>query len=251
MRPWDIYPAIDLRRGRVVRLMQGDPDRETRYADDPLGVAQRWQAAGAKWVHVVNLDGALDEGGTENLAALERIVSASVHVQFGGGMRSLSSIRRALDLGVRRTVIGTAAVEDPGLMGAALEAFGPEQIALGIDARDGKVRTHGWQQTAGLTALQLAQQWADRGIRWVVFTDVGRDGMGTGLNLEATRKLAQTTGVDVIASGGVASLEDVRRTYEAGLSGVIIGRALYEGHVALGDALRVGAADTPRSKERT
>jgi phosphoribosylformimino-5-aminoimidazole carboxamide ribotide isomerase len=132
-------------------------------------------------------------------------------------------------------------VKNPVLVEAALAAFGSKHIALGIDARDGQVRTHGWKQAAPMTAMELAQQWAARGVRWIIFTDVARDGMGSGLNLEATVQLAQTTGLHIIASGGVASLEDVRRTYEAGLSGVIIGRALYEGQVALEDALRIDA----------
>jgi phosphoribosylformimino-5-aminoimidazole carboxamide ribotide isomerase len=237
---WDVYPAIDLRRGRVVRLKQGDPDQETKYADDPLSIARRWQEAGADWLHVVNLDGALDEEGSKNLAALERILTAGLRVQFGGGMRDLAGIRRVLDLGASRAIIGTAAVENPALVEAALEAFGPERIVVGIDARDGKVRTHGWKEAASVTAVELGRQWAEKGVRWVIFTDVARDGMGSGLNLEATVRLAQATGLHVIASGGVASLEDVRRTYEARLSGVIIGRALYEGQVSLEAALRVG-----------
>ena len=240
MRTWDIYPAIDLRQGRVVRLMQGDPDRETEYADEPLHVAQRWQAAGTEWLHVVNLDGALDEGGGENLAALERITTTGLKIQFGGGMRNLESIRQALDLGASRVVVGTAAVENPALVEETLAAFGPEQIALGLDARDGKVRTHGWKEDTGITAVEMGQQWADKGVRWVIFTDVARDGMGMGLNLSATAELAHETGMSVIASGGVASLADVQQTHDAGLSGVIIGRALYEGQVVLEEALRVG-----------
>lgn len=246
MRTWNIYPAIDLRRGRVVRLMQGDPDRETQYANDPLHVARRWQDAGTQWLHVVNLDGALDESGRENLAALERVLTTDLKVQFGGGMRDLDGIRRALDLGVSRAVIGTAAVENPALVEAALAEFGPERIALGLDARDGIVRTHGWQEDAGVTAVEMGRQWANKGVHWVIFTDVARDGMSTGLNLDATIKLAQTTRMHAIASGGVASLEDVQRTYEAGLSGVIIGRALYEGKVILEKALRVAADSNPR-----
>jgi phosphoribosylformimino-5-aminoimidazole carboxamide ribotide isomerase len=249
-RIWNVYPAIDLRRGRVVRLKQGDPNQETKYADDPLSVARRWQEAGATWLHIVNLDGAFDERSQENQAALERILTTGLRVQFGGGLRDLEEIRRALDLGVSRVVVGTAAVENPALVETALEAFGPGRIAVGIDARQGKVRTHGWKEAASVTAVELAQQWADKGVRWVVFTDVARDGMGSSLNLEATMQLAQATGpstssgrcLHVIASGGVASLEDVRQAYQAGLSGVIIGRALYEGQVTLEDALRVGAA---------
>ena len=265
---WTVYPAIDLRRGRVVRLRQGDPDRETEYASDPLSVAHRWREAGATWLHVVNLDGALNEGGRENQAALERILTAKLRVQFGGGLSDLASLHRALDLGVSRAVVGTAAVKNPALVNQALRAFGPEHIALGIDAREGQVRTDGWQEAAAMTALELAGRWAARGVRWVIFTDVSRDGMGSGLNLEMTTRLAQmpvpsTSGstssphrsgqapaagpqrrLHVIASGGVAGLEDVRRAYQAGLSGVIIGRALYEGQVALEEALRVGAAVT-------
>jgi len=240
MREWHIYPAIDLRRGQVVRLMQGDPDQETQYASDPLGVARRWQNAGSPWLHVVNLDGAFDESGNRNLAALEQILTTGLQVQFGGGLRDLAAIRRVLNLGVSRAIIGTAAVEDPALVEAALDTFGPERVALGIDARDGRVRTHGWQEATATTAVALAQAFVQKGVRWVIFTDVARDGMGTGLNLDATIHLAQTTGLNVIASGGVASLQDVQQTYDAGLSGVIIGRALYEGHVALEDALRVG-----------
>ena len=242
-RIWNVYPATDLRQGRVVRLVQGDPDRETEYANDPLRMALRWQEAGAKWLHVVNLDGAFGQRSAENQAALERILTTGLRVQFGGGLRTLESIRRALDLGVSRVVVGTAAVKNPVLVETALEAFGPERVALGIDARDGKVRTHGWKRTASMTAAELAQQWVVQGLRWVIFTDVARDGMGSGLNLEATVQLAQATGLRVIASGGVASLEDVRRAYHAGLSGVIIGRALYEGQVTLEDALRVEMAE--------
>ena len=258
MRTWDIYPAIDLRRGRVVRLRQGDPNLETKYADDPLDVARRWQEAGSAWLHVVNLDGAFGEHSQANQAALERILTTGLQVQFGGGMRDFKALCRALDLGVSRVVLGTAAVKNPALVEAALEAFGPERVAVGIDAREGKVHTHGWEEVSTLTAVELAGQWAVQGIHWIVFTDVTRDGMGSGLNLEATVQLAQVTGpstalrqrsgqgsrqrLHVIASGGVANLEDVRRAYHAGLSGVIIGRALYEGQVTLEDALRVEMA---------
>ena len=240
MGDWTIYPAIDLRQGRVVRLVQGDPGRETEYADDPLGVARRWQDAGAAWVHVVNLDGAFGERSKRNLDALERIVTTGLSVQFGGGLRDLVSIRQALGAGVERVVVGTAAVQRPAVVEAALEAFGAERVALAIDARAGEVRTHGWQAAAELTPMALARAWADRGIRWVVFTDVARDGTGRGLNLGRTVDVARATDLRVIASGGVASLEDVRRARQAGLSGVVIGRALYEGEIDLQDALQVG-----------
>jgi len=251
-----------LRQGRVVRLVQGDPDRETEYANDPLRMALRWQEAGAKWLHVVNLDGAFGQRSAENQAALERILTTRLQVQFGGGIRDFTTLRRALDLGVSRVVVGTAAVEDPDLVEFGLKAFGPERVAVAIDARKGKkVRTHGWSLATSMSAIKLARRSAAQGVRWIIFTDVSRDGMGSGLNLEATVQLAQVTGpstalrqrsgqgsrqrLHVIASGGVANLEDVRRAYRAGLSGVIIGRALYEGQVALEDALRVEMQGIP------
>jgi phosphoribosylformimino-5-aminoimidazole carboxamide ribotide isomerase len=248
MNEWEIYPAIDLHRGRVVRLRQGDPAQATAYGDDPLAVAWRWREAGARWLHVVNLDGALGEGGQENLVALERVLGTGLPVQFGGGLRDLDSLQRALELGVRRTVVGTVAVEDRRLLEAALAAFGPACIAVAIDARRGRVRTHGWQRDSVLSAVELAQRCAGLGVAWIIHTDVARDGMGRGLNVEASGRLAREAGplrssgqrLHVIASGGVASLGDVQQAHRAGLSGVIIGRALYEGSVRLEDALRVG-----------
>jgi len=234
-----IYPAIDLREGRVVRLAQGDPDRETAYDTQPLAVARRWQAAGAAWLHVVNLDGAFGEGGRKNVTALARILTTGMQVQFGGGVRDLETVRRVLDMGVVRVVLGTVAVENPAVVEAALADFGPERLAVGIDARDGYVRTRGWREAAQLTALELAQQWATMGGRWLIFTDIARDGMSSGVNVEATAMLAQATGLSVIASGGVATLEDVQRVKDAGLCGVIIGCALYEGRVNLEAVLKI------------
>ncbi len=239
MDDFTIYPAIDLREGRVVRLAQGDPDRETAYDTQPLAVARRWQTAGAAWLHVVNLDGAFGEGGRKNVTALARILTTGMRVQFGGGVRDLETVRRVLDMGVARVVLGTVAVENPAVVEQALADFGPERLALGIDARDGYVRTRGWREAAPLTALELAQQWAALGGRWLIFTDIARDGMGSGVNVEATAALAQATGLSVIASGGVASLDDVRRVKEAGLCGVIIGRALYERRLDLAVALKI------------
>ncbi len=239
MKVFTIYPAIDLRGGRVVRLMQGDPDQETAYANDPLAVAQRWQEAGATWLHVVNLDGAFGEGESANQAALAHILSTGMAVQFGGGLRDRDSVARVLDLGVRRVVLGTVAVESPAVVEAVLAEFGPARVAVGIDAREGLVRVHGWQRAVPLQATELAQRWRDMGGRWLIFTDISRDGMSSGVNVSATTALAQQTGLSVIASGGVASLEDVQRVRDTGLSGVIIGRALYEGHVDLKAALEI------------
>lgn len=245
MDDFTIYPAIDLREGRVVRLAQGDPDRETAYGNQPLAMARRWQAAGAEWLHVVNLDGAFGEGGRKNVTALARILTTGMQVQFGGGVRDLKTVRRVLDMGVARVVLGTVAVENPSVVEAALADFGPERLAVGIDARDGYVRTRGWREAAPLKAADLAQQWADMGGRWLIFTDIARDGMGSGVNVDATAALAQVTGLSVIASGGVATLDDVQRVKNDGLSGgprlrgVIIGRALYEGQIDLEMALKI------------
>ena len=237
MSEFTIYPAIDLRQGRVVRLAQGDPGRETSYSDDPLRVAQRWEAAGAIWLHCVNLDGAFGEKGKQNHQALTRILETPLSVQFGGGIRDIPSITQAFDLGASRVVVGTAFVEDPDFVLAALEQFGPERVAVGIDARDGMAQIRGWQEAAMITAEDLAQRWADMGGRWLIFTDISRDGMGSGVNVDATTALADSTGLRVIASGGVRTLSDVQRVRDAGLAGVIIGRALYEGHIELSDAL--------------
>jgi len=240
MRTWDIYPAIDLRHGQVVRLKQGDPNQATTYENDPLRAAQRWQDAGARWIHVVSLDGALDETGQTNQRALERILTLDIPIQFGGGIRNLDAVRKVLNLGVQRVVIGTAAVENPSVVTRALAEFGPDRVAVGIDARAGLVSTHGWVESTALTATEFALHWAERGLRWTIFTDVARDGMGSGLNIESTTLLAQVSGLNVIASGGVDNLGDVEAAYAAGLSGCIIGRALYEGHVKLEDAIQVG-----------
>lgn len=242
MNRFTVYPAIDLRRGQVVRLTQGDPERETAYAADALAVARRWRRAGATWLHVVNLDGAFGDAGDANLDALSRILTTGLRVQFGGGLRDLPAIRRALDLGVERVVLGTVAVEEPALLEAALTAFGPSHIVVAIDARNGWVRTRGWQRAGDMRAGALAARWAGMGGRWLVFTDIARDGTGASVNVAATAALAETTGLRVIASGGVGALDDLRRVREAGLAGVIVGRALYEGQIDLSEALEVGAA---------
>jgi len=232
-----IYPAIDLRNGKVVRLKEGDPARLTAYSDDPKETALRWLEAGAKWIHVVNLDGAFGESDNANRSALEAILETDAQVQFGGGMRSLDDVKDALELGVGRVVLGTVAVEEPKIVDDALSCFGPERIAVGIDARDGLVRTRGWKDDGGISAEQLALQMRTLGLRTAIFTDIRRDGLGSGLNIPATRELADASGLDVIASGGVHTIDDVIAAKDAGVAGVIIGRALYEGTIDLKEAL--------------
>ncbi len=239
-----IFPAIDLRGGRVVRLRQGRADAETIYADDPAQVAARWQRGGAEWLHVVNLDGALGDDATTNLRALEKILAAiSIPVQFGGGLRDLMSIQRAFAQGVSRVVIGTGAVQNPALVADAIAQFGSESIVVGIDARDGMVATHGWRALSDIAAIDLAKQMAERGITRIVYTDIARDGMLHGIDAESIAELARATGLRVIASGGVADLQDVVAlcAREAdGIEGVIIGQALYTGAVKLDEAIALG-----------
>lgn len=240
-----VYPAIDLHHGRCVRLLQGDFAAETVFADDPAEVARRWAAEGARWLHVVNLDGALGEEATANLAALQRILAAvEIPVQFGGGVRSAQDAERLLDWGVARVILGTVAVRQPQVVEAALAAHGAERVLVGIDARQGRVATHGWVQAAEVGAIALAQRMAAMGVRHVVYTDVQRDGMLQGVNVEATRQLAQASGLGVIASGGVASLEDIRALKACerdGIEGAIIGMALYRGAICLTEALAIAA----------
>jgi phosphoribosylformimino-5-aminoimidazole carboxamide ribotide isomerase len=232
-----VYPAIDLRAGKVVRLKQGDPTRQTVYSDDPAETARHWLDAGASWLHVVNLDGAFSERDDANRSALESILKLGARVQFGGGLRLLPAIEHALDLGVSRIVLGTIAIENPDVVTEALSRFGAERIAVGIDARDGLVRVRGWKDNSGILATDLALQMQTVGLRTVIFTDVSRDGLGSGLNIAATRQLADVSGLDVIASGGVHTIDDVISARKANLSGAIVGRALYEGTVDLKEAL--------------
>jgi phosphoribosylformimino-5-aminoimidazole carboxamide ribotide isomerase len=234
-KSFTVFPAIDLRQGQVVRLSEGDPSRQTHYGSDPGAVARRWLSAGASWLHVVNLDGAFDQSDAENRLALLAILHTAqefeARVQFGGGLRSLAAIEAALALGAERVVLGTLAVEQPELAFEALQRWGADRIALGLDAREGFVRVRGWQTGASRTVVDVAQSYLPYGLEWLVFTDIARDGLQTGLNLPATVELAQVTGLRVIASGGVRGREDITAARRAGLAGVIAGRALYEGNL--------------------
>lgn len=240
MNKFTIYPAIDLRAGKVVRLMQGDPDRQTTYGDDPAKIAQVWANAGASWLHVVNLDGAFNEDSAPNLAALELILQVCgkrVKIQYGGGMRSLDGIEKILSSGVSRVVIGTAALENPDFSEKVLGAFGLQRIAFALDAFNGELMTRGWRQGSGLSMMDFAQTLADNGARTLIYTNIHKDGMQTGVDWEIARQLAENTGLEVIASGGVVKLEDVRDVRASQLGGVIVGRALYENNFTLQEAL--------------
>ena len=234
----DLLPAIDLRHGRVVRLSQGEAARETVYGDDPVAVAQRFVAEGARWVHVVDLDRAFGEG--DNSELVGRVIAALVgraRVQVGGGLRTLDRIEQAIGLGASRVVIGTAAVREPELLTQALALAGTERIAVGIDARNGIIAIRGWRETAGEPARAVAERVVEQGVRTLVYTDVARDGMLQGPDLDGALAL-QALGAKVIASGGIASLDDLRGIREAGLAGAIVGRAIYEGRFTVGEAVK-------------
>ena len=238
-----IYPAIDLRAGRVVRLKQGRAEDQIIYSDDPGEMAKRWQSEGAEWLHVVNLDGAFGEKSSANLPELTRIISAvKIPVQFGGGLRDVTNIQAAFDCGVSRIVIGTAAIENPQLVSEGIARFGSEVIVVGIDARDGMVATRGWVEQSRISAIELAKQMRARGIERIVYTDIARDGMLQGIDANAMANLARESGVAVIASGGVASLNDVIALCEhREVEGVIVGQALYVGTIDLKEAIQVAS----------
>ena len=238
-----IYPAIDLRGGKCVRLFQGLASEETIYFEDPLDAARKWIEVGAKHMHLVDLDGAFS-GGSANLDAVQKIAQETqLRVQLGGGMRDDRSVKEALALGLNRVIIGTRACTDPQWVGELVEEFGPDKIVVGIDAKDGLVATKGWVETTNIEAIDLAQQMQDLGARWIIHTDVATDGAMKGPNLEAQQKIAEAVpDCQIIASGGVTSyadIDDLRELSEAtpNIEGVIIGRALYEGTIELSKIL--------------
>lgn len=232
-----IYPAIDLRGGKVVRLKEGDPARQTVFSDDPLATAERWRSAGAEWLHVVNLDGAL-EAAESPLSTARTIAECGLRVQMGGGIRSRTAVAAALDAGVSRVVLGTAAIENPVLVEECLAAFGPDAICIALDSRNGQITTRGWTEQTSQTPTAFGRILAGFGIRHALYTDVSRDGLLSGSAVEATIALARDTGLSVIASGGVQSLDEIRALAASGVvGGAIIGMALYTGLLTLPDAL--------------
>ena len=234
-----IYPAIDIRGGRCVRLTEGRFDAETVFADDPAEMALKWAGMGAEFLHLVDLDGAL-AGEGKNVPVIERILqSVNIPVQLGGGIRNLETIEKLLALGVTRLILGSAAVKNPQLVEEACKKY-PGHIAVGIDAKNGEVAIEGWGKGSGVAATELAKKMAAYGVETIIYTDISRDGMLSGVNVEATAALARACGVPIIASGGVASIEDIRRVkaVEAdGVQGCIIGKAIYTGAVDLKEAL--------------
>jgi phosphoribosylformimino-5-aminoimidazole carboxamide ribotide isomerase len=241
-----IYPAIDLKNGRCVRLAQGRADAETVYFDDPVEPARAFLAAGAEWVHVVDLDGAFD-GVPRNLAQVARIAATGLRVQCGGGMRTLDVVEEAFHAGVQRVVIGTRACHDPEFVAGLARRFGGARLAVGIDARDGRVAVRGWVDLSTVRAEALARQVCDLGIETIIHTDIATDGMLTGPNFAAQEALLRSTPARLIASGGVATRADVARFAQIArahprLDGVIVGKALYEKKVDLADLLALARA---------
>ena len=238
-----IIPAIDLRAGRCVRLKQGRKDATKVYDGDPVDIAKNYEKAGAAMLHIVDLDGAFSEPNSINRRTLNEIVrSVQIPVQFGGGVRAFDQVEKILELGVARIVIGTMAVESPETLTELLRRFGKERIVVGLDAKDGQVVTHGWENEAAVSAVSFALQLSADGIERVIYTDVSRDGMLSGVNVEATCEIASASGLKVTASGGVSSLADIRRVSQAncGIDSLIVGKALYEGRFTVQEACVAG-----------
>lgn len=237
-RPLTLYPAVDLKAGRCVRLFQGRMDEATVYNEDPAAQAQAFEDAGFGWVHIVDLDGAFS-GRSENGDAVAAICAGTgLKTQLGGGIRNMAAVKAWFDRGLTRLILGTAAVKDPEFVAEAAKAF-PGRIVLGLDARDGEVRTDGWAGKTGHTPAEIARRFENHGIAAVIYTDIARDGALSGVNAEATAALAGTLAIPVIASGGVASVADIRALAAAhdNIEGVVIGRALYDGRIDPAEAL--------------
>ena len=234
-----LYPAIDMKNGQCVRLRQGAFKDITIYSDAPEKVAAHWQEKGASFLHLVDLDGAL-AGYSVNEEVIRRIAdTVSIPIEIGGGIRSGEAVERMLGLGVRRVIIGTKAVEHPEFLRDMVRTFGEEAIVAGVDAKDGMVAVEGWEKVSSHTARDLCLTMKEYGVRHIVYTDISRDGMLSGPNVEATRKLTEETGLDIIASGGVSCMEDLKCLHEAGIRGAVIGKALYENRIDLAEAVRL------------
>lgn len=234
-----IFPAVDIKGGQAVRLKQGKADQETVFSSDPVAMAKKWQEQGGKWLHVIDLDGAFS-GEPVNRELIKNICSSvDMPVQLGGGIRDLETAKAYLDAGVSRLIIGTIALTEPELFGSICKAF-PGKIGVSLDAEGGVLKTKGWVEDSGLTIYDVLPRMEEQGVAFIIYTDIDRDGMQTGVNLPALTKLAQTSSVPVIAAGGVATLDDIKALYpltkEANLEGAISGKAIYTGTLDLKEA---------------
>lgn len=237
----EIYPAIDMRGGKCVRLFKGDYNQETIYADSPFEMAKTFASQGAKWIHMVDLDGAKDGKRIHDKDVVRAATELGVNVQIGGGIRTEEDIQHYLDNGVQRVIIGSLAIAQPELAVSFIQKFGAQRIVIGIDAKDGMVATHGWLETSTKSAIEVGKYFASNGAKIFIFTDIATDGTLTGPNILANELLAEATGAEVIVSGGISSLEDVKKVADAAthssISGVIIGKALYENRFTLPEVL--------------
>ena len=240
-----IFPAIDIRGGKCVRLLKGDFAQETVFSDDPAAMARKWQQQGAQFLHLVDLDGAL-AGKSQNLATVRAILSVvTIPVELGGGIRTMANIDEVLALGVRRVILGSVAVHDPDLVKAACAKYG-NRVVVGIDAKDGIVAVDGWGVSGNVQVGTLAKAMAEAGVRTIIYTDIARDGTLEGVNVEATARLARESGVQIVASGGVKSVEDIRalKAYEKnGIEGVIVGKSIYMGTLDLQEAIEIAGEE--------
>jgi len=233
-----IYPAVDIREGKCVRLTQGEFNKETVYSDSPVEMALKWEKCGAKYLHVVDLDGART-GESKNIDIISEIAAkVGIPVQLGGGIRTIERIETVLGKGIERVILGTSAVKDPELVKRAVETFG-SKVVIGIDAKDGMVAIEGWEKTSEFRAIDFAKKMEDLGVKTIIYTDISRDGMLSGPNLKAMEEMVKSVNIDIIASGGVGKIEDIKNLKEVGVSGVIVGRALYTGDVDLKQAIEV------------
>jgi phosphoribosylformimino-5-aminoimidazole carboxamide ribotide isomerase len=233
----DLFPAIDIRSGRAVRLAHAEAGRDARHDDDPVALAEQFVVQGAKWLHIVDLDRAFGDG--DNSSLIGRIITrvgSHVRIQFGGGLRSVEKVREVRDLEVARFVLGSSVVSKPELVGEALTILGPDRVGVGIDAREGLVAVRGWRETSNLFARDLAARVAGEGVRTIVYTDIGRDGMLGGPDYVGAVEMQEVSGAGVVVNGGIGSLDDLVRLRASALAGAIIGRAVYEGRFTLSQA---------------
>ena len=239
-----IFPAIDIRGGKCVRLFKGDFQQETVFSDSPADMARKWQAQGAEYLHLVDLDGAL-AGSSQNLAAIKEILQVvDIPTELGGGIRSMEQIDKLLAMGITRVILGSVAVKNPDLVREACTKYG-ERIVVGIDAKDGIVAVEGWGESGNIGVVELAKKMKDAGVKTIIYTDISRDGTLSGVNVEATVKLAQESGVKIVASGGVKSLDDInalKKQEAVGIEGVIAGKSIYMGKLDLAAAIKIAKA---------
>lgn len=234
-----LYPAIDIKDGKCVRLRQGRFDDVCIYAENPVDIARAWERAGASCIHLVDLDGALAGRGVNRSVIREIAKTVYVPVQLGGGIRTMADLEEVFDLGVARAIIGTKAVSDPAFVEECIRTFGADRIVIGIDAKNGLVAVEGWGEVSNVTAVRLGMDMKALGVRTIVYTDIAKDGMLAGPNIAATKELSDATGIDIIASGGVSAMEDLEKLHANGIHGAIIGKALYEKRIDLAKAISI------------